>query len=177
VVVLSIACRHLDVEACLAELRRNAGLRRLIGIEQESQVPHGWNLSRFLAVLGESPHRELLHEVFNTLVQELGRVVPDLGANTAGDATQLSGRIAEPSVAAAEAAAGLPQPRGGESRRVVRLQAALAGRCQTRSRIGLRSHRYQSRRWRNPMPYIGYEPDRAAIVDDGNLKGSRRFHA
>ncbi|MCB9925484.1 MAG: transposase [Planctomycetaceae bacterium] len=78
VVVLSIACRHLDVEACLAELRRNAGLRRLIGIEQESQVPHGWNMSRFLAVLGESPHRELLHEVFNALIQELGRVVPDL---------------------------------------------------------------------------------------------------
>ncbi len=113
VVVLSIACRHLDVEACLAELRRNAGLRRLIGIEQESQVPHGWNMSRFLAVLGESPHRELLHEVFHTLIQELGRVVPDLGANTAGDATQLSGRVAEQSVATTEAAAGLPQPSGG----------------------------------------------------------------
>ncbi|MCA9145501.1 MAG: transposase [Planctomycetaceae bacterium] len=76
-------------------------------------MPHGWNMSRFLAVLGESPHRELLQEVFNVLIQELGRVVPDLGANTAGDATQLSGRVAEPSVAIAEAATGLPQPSGG----------------------------------------------------------------
>ena len=32
VLVLSVALRHVTIEACLAELARNAGLRRLIGI-------------------------------------------------------------------------------------------------------------------------------------------------
>lgn len=113
VVALSIACRHLDMEACLAELRRNVGLRRLIGIDDEAQVPKGYNMSRFLATLGEEPHRTLLHEIFDTLVARLGGVVEDLGKDTAGDATQLSGRAADPAVAAAELATGLPQPSGG----------------------------------------------------------------
>jgi hypothetical protein len=113
VVVLSIACRHPDLEACLAELRRNAGLRRLIGIETETQTPHGWNMSRFLATLGEEPHRTLLQEVFAVLIREWGRVVIDLGKDTAGDATQLSGRAAEGKAQTAEIAAELPQPSGG----------------------------------------------------------------
>jgi Transposase DDE domain/Transposase domain (DUF772) len=113
VVVLSIACRHLDMEACLAELRRNDGLRRLIGIESEDRVPHGWNMSRFLAVLGEEPHYTLLQGVFNDLIRRLGEVVPDLGRNAAGDATQLSARASSEQLAAQEVAAGLPQPSGG----------------------------------------------------------------
>lgn len=113
VVVLSIACRHLDTEACLAELRRNAGLRRLIGIDDESHVPHGWNMSRFLAVLGEEPHRTLLKDVFDILIGRLADVVGDLGKDTAGDATQLSGRAADAALAEAEIATGLPQPSGG----------------------------------------------------------------
>lgn len=113
VVVLSIACRHLDMEACLAELRRNEGLRRLIGIESEACVPHGWNMSRFLAVLGEEPHWTLLQGVFNDLIRRLGEAVPDLGRHTAGDATQLSARASGEKLAAQERAAGLPQPSGG----------------------------------------------------------------
>jgi len=35
VVVLRVALRHITTEAVLAELRRNEGLRRLIGIESE----------------------------------------------------------------------------------------------------------------------------------------------
>lgn len=113
VVVVSIACRHLDMEACLAELRRNAGLCRLIGIESPSQIPNGWNMSRFLAVLGEEPHRTFLKEVFNHLVTTLGHTVPTLGQHTAGDSTQLSGRAADAATAAQEVANGLPQPSGG----------------------------------------------------------------
>lgn len=113
VVVLSIACRHPDMEACLAELRRNDGLRRLIGIESEDRVPHGWNMSRFLAVLGEEPHFTFLQEVFNDLIRRLGEAVPDLGRHAAGDATQLSARASSEKLAAQEVAAGLPQPSGG----------------------------------------------------------------
>jgi len=49
-------------------------------------------VSRFLQVLGQEPHREHLHAVFDHMVQRLGEVVPDLGCNTAGDASALNAR-------------------------------------------------------------------------------------
>ena len=114
VVVLSIALRHVTIEACLDELRRNADLRRLIGIDRERQVPKKWNMSRFLDVLGQEPHRTRLHAVFNTMATRLGQAVPDLGRDAAGDATSLNARPKRHAEdAAAEVAEGLPQPSGG----------------------------------------------------------------
>jgi Transposase domain (DUF772) len=55
VVVLRIALRRISTEAVLAELRRNGGLRRLIGIESEAGEPKPWNISRFEDVLGQEP--------------------------------------------------------------------------------------------------------------------------
>lgn len=91
-VLLTIALRHTSIEACLQELRRNAQLRRLLGIKHENQVPKKWNISRFLEVLGQSPHRELLTDVFNRIVQVLGVTVDDLGRRLAGDSTALCAR-------------------------------------------------------------------------------------
>src|SRR3954471_22142955 len=51
VVVLRVALRHITTEAVLGELRRNEGLRRLIGIASERGVPNKWNMSRFEDVL------------------------------------------------------------------------------------------------------------------------------
>src|SRR5215470_5594271 len=65
VVVLRVALRHVTTEAVLAELRRNEGLRRLIGIASESAVPNKWNISRFEEVLGQEPNRKYLNDVFN----------------------------------------------------------------------------------------------------------------
>jgi hypothetical protein len=94
VVLLTIVLRHVHFEACLAELRRNDDLRALIGIprDEEDKVPDGWNVSRFLQVLGQEPHREHLHAVFDHMVQRLGEAVPDLGCHTAGDASALNAR-------------------------------------------------------------------------------------
>lgn len=94
VVLLTIVLRHPHFEACLAELRRNDDLRALIGIprDDEDQVPDSWNVSRFLQVLGQEPHRQHLQAVFDHMVQRLGEVVPDLGVNTAGDASALNCR-------------------------------------------------------------------------------------
>jgi hypothetical protein len=39
VVVLRVALRHITIEAVLAELRCNEGLRRIVGIESEQRVP------------------------------------------------------------------------------------------------------------------------------------------
>jgi hypothetical protein len=113
VVVLRIALRHITTEAVLAELRRNEGLRRIIGIESESGVPKPWNISRFEEVLGQEPHRTLLKEIFDGLIQRLGVAVADLGTNTAGDATGLSARRKPEETAKVEAEEGLPQASGG----------------------------------------------------------------
>jgi hypothetical protein len=113
VVVLRIALRHVTTEAMLAELRRNEALRRLIGIESEAGVPKPWNISRFEEVLGQEPHRTLLKEVFNVLIQRLGDAVVNLGTNTAGDATGLSARRKPAKTAQEEIDEGLPQATGG----------------------------------------------------------------
>src|SRR5207302_2973808 len=113
VVLLTIALRHSDFTACLAELHRNPALCRLLGIADEAQIPHGWNVSRFLDVLGQEPHLSALRGVFDHLARRLGRAVPDLGRHTAGDATALAGRAkADPKVVKAEPRQGLPQPSG-----------------------------------------------------------------
>jgi hypothetical protein len=111
--LLKIILRHPTTEACLAELQRNEGLRRLIGISTENQVPKAWNMSRFEEVLGQEPHCTLLKEIFNQQIQTLGEVVPDLGKDLAGDATALSARAANENTAKKEIEAGLPQPSGG----------------------------------------------------------------
>ena len=113
VLVLSVALRHPSIEACLGELRRNESLRRLIGIESEEAVPRKWNLSRFLDRLGQEPHLSRLHGIFDTMIQRLGSVVPDLGRHTAGDATSLNARRKPSSQAEAERRQGLPQASGG----------------------------------------------------------------
>ena len=116
--LLSIALRHPSLEACLGELSRNRALRELIGIESEAQVPKKWNLSRFLAVLGRDPHRTVLGEVFDTMARRLGEVVPDLGRDTAGDASGLNARPTPESktkrwTSKATKDSALPEPSGG----------------------------------------------------------------
>jgi Transposase DDE domain/Transposase domain (DUF772) len=112
-VALRVALRHVTTEAVLAELRRNEGLRRLIGIASEDGVPRPWDISRFEEVLGQEPHRTLLEEVFNGLIRRLGAAVADLGRTTAGDATGLSARRQEGKAAQEEIDEGLPQASGG----------------------------------------------------------------
>jgi hypothetical protein len=90
VCVLCVILRHPTIEACLAELRRNVGLRELIGIESEAGVPQKWNVSRFLAVLGQEPCRTLSHQAFEVLARRLCAAVPELGRHLAGDSTTLS---------------------------------------------------------------------------------------
>ena len=73
--VLTPLLRHPSYEACLAELRRNPSLSRLLGAE--AQIPHPWNLSRFLDTLGHPVHLAAMHDSFDRMVQQLGGVVPN----------------------------------------------------------------------------------------------------
>ncbi|GAB6188101.1 transposase [Thermopirellula anaerolimosa] len=118
--LLKIALRHPTVESCLAELRRNAELRKLIGIESEDRVPNAWNMSRFMELLGREPFRSLLQEMFNTMVRRLGEVVPDLGENLAGDATGLKARRKEGEAAEADTAQPARPGLAGKGFRLIR---------------------------------------------------------
>src|SRR3954466_15255181 len=105
--VLAIALRHVSMDACLEDLRRNPALRLLIAIEAEDKVPDADNMSRFLTRLGEEPHLTHLRGIFDGMTRRLGLVVGDLGKDTAGDSTGLSGRAAlSEKLRAAEAAQG-----------------------------------------------------------------------
>src|SRR5271156_5897687 len=113
--LLAIALRHVSTDACVDDLKRNPALRLLIGIEAEDKVPDADNMSRFLARLGEEPHLTHLRGVFDVMAKRLGLAVGDLGQDTAGDSTGLSGRAAlSEKLRAAEAEQGLPQPTGGK---------------------------------------------------------------
>ena len=115
VVLLTVALRHTSFNACLAELHRNPALCRLLDMANEDQIPNGWNVSRFLDVLGSAPHRTALCGVFDDLARRLGQAVPDLGRHTAGDATALNARPkTDAKAVATETAQGLPQPTGGK---------------------------------------------------------------
>jgi hypothetical protein len=114
VLLLTIALRHTSFESCLAELHRNPALCRLLGVAAVADLPRLWNLSRFLDVLGQEEHRLRLRDVFDVLVQRLGRAVPELGRDTAGDSTGLCARAKRDDEAVrAEVREGLPQPSGG----------------------------------------------------------------
>src|SRR5262249_54051425 len=114
VLLFTIALRHTPFESCLAERHRNASLCRLIGIPDIKDIPHLWNVSRFLDVLGEPQHQDHLRQVFDVPVQRLGRVVPDPGRDTAGDSTGLNARAKRGAHAVQpELEQGLPQPSGG----------------------------------------------------------------
>ena len=76
-------------------------------------MPKPWNISRFEEVLGQEPHRSLLKEVFNVLIQRLGPAVADLGKDTAGDSTGLWARPKPEAAAQEEIDEGLPQASGG----------------------------------------------------------------
>ena len=72
------------MQLTLDELKRNADLRRLGGMEAVAEVPKPWNMSRFLALLGKEPYRTMLAGVFDAMVRRLGGAVPDLGRHASG---------------------------------------------------------------------------------------------
>ena len=110
VYLLRIVCRQPTMEGMLGELARNPALCCLIDIASEKDIPAPWNMSRFEAVLGRPEHLALLREIFDVMVQRLGRAVPDLGVNTAGDSSALHARRSRRKSPRRSA---LPQPTGG----------------------------------------------------------------
>jgi hypothetical protein len=114
VTVLSVLCRHVWLNDCLAELHRNPALCAILGIRRVVDIPKPHNLSRSLDALGQPAHLRRLRDVFDTLVKNLAQAVADLGRHTAGDSTALAAKPKRDAAAVAEEVEqGLPQPTGG----------------------------------------------------------------
>lgn len=114
VVLVSVLCRHVWLNDCLAELHRNPSLCDILGIVKVADIPKPHNLSRFLDLLGQPAHLQALRAIFDSLVKDLGAAVPDLGKHSAGDSTALAAKPKKNAEAVAEEIAqGLPQPTGG----------------------------------------------------------------
>jgi hypothetical protein len=114
VVLLSVLCRHVWLNDCLAELHRNPTLCAILGIHKVADIPKPHNLSRFLDLLGRPASLRALRDIFDALSRDLGVVVPDLGKHTAGDSTALAAKAKRnPEAVAEEVKEGLPQPSGG----------------------------------------------------------------
>ena len=69
VLSLTILLRLTSVTTCLAELHCNPALCRVIGITAVDQIPNGWNLTRFLDVLGREPHLSAFRDVLDHVVR------------------------------------------------------------------------------------------------------------
>ena len=93
VVLLTHLLRHTSIDSCLAELCRNEGLRRLIGIESEEKVPKKWNVSRFIDVLGTEPHLARVQEIFDG--ELLGELLELLGSERTQGALGVRGALGE----------------------------------------------------------------------------------
>ena len=86
-----IVFQHPSAASLLRELWRNAELRQLCGFEPLSgmaAVPSQDAFGRFLGLVIE--HRVHLVTIFDTLVNELGAVLPDLGSRLAVDSKAIA---------------------------------------------------------------------------------------
>jgi hypothetical protein len=83
VVVLSVLCRHVWLNDCLAELGRNPAWCRLLGIRQRADIPGPHNLSRFLDLLGRPEPLRALRGAFAASVTDLVRAAVQ-GPNRGG---------------------------------------------------------------------------------------------
>ena len=88
--ISGVVFQHPTVEALLRELRRNAQLRQVCGfdlVKGLKAVPDSWAFSRFLAQV--MAHRDLIRQMFDTMVDRLMELLPDFGVSLAVDGKAL----------------------------------------------------------------------------------------
>jgi hypothetical protein len=80
--VAGVVFQHPSIESLLRELRRNAQLRQVCGLDLGKgmkAVPHSWGFSRFLGQV--IAHRAVIREMFDTLVEGVAQLPPDFGVS------------------------------------------------------------------------------------------------
>lgn len=78
-----IVYQHDSVESLRRELARNGQLRNICGLY--NKVPPSWVYSRFLNKLMEEEHKHYINEIFDTLIEQLQKLLPDFGKRLAVD--------------------------------------------------------------------------------------------
>jgi IS5 family transposase len=85
-ILAGVVYQHPSIESLRRELSRNGQLRDMCGFKGD-KVPPSWAYSRFLTNLFK--HRELVDEIFENLVEQCYRLLPDFGRNLALDGKPL----------------------------------------------------------------------------------------
>ncbi len=89
--IAGIVYQHPSTESLIRELKRNAQLRQVCGMNPfETKYPESWNFSRFNKHLIK--HQDLLHRIFQELVEPLYESLPDFGSVLAMDGKALPSR-------------------------------------------------------------------------------------
>ena len=85
-VIAGVVFQHQSAAALIRELWRNGELRQLCGFNPfaaMASAPSADAMERFLKLVVD--HKEMLSDIFHTLVDELKKELPNLGAKTAVD--------------------------------------------------------------------------------------------
>ena len=85
-ILAGVVYQHQSIESLRRELLRNGQLRNLCGFDPakgQAAVPPSWAYTRFLKLL--FAHAELVNAMFDNLVDELCKLLPDFGNILAAD--------------------------------------------------------------------------------------------
>lgn len=83
-ILAGIIYEHKSIESLRRELSRNAQLRQICGFDVfKESVPTAWAYTRFLKNVLK--HIEIIEKMFNKLVKEIQKVLPDFGKYLAFD--------------------------------------------------------------------------------------------
>jgi len=85
-ILAGIIFQHPTIESLIRELKRNVQLRYVCGFGIGS-IPKAWNYTRFLKTLIK--HLDKLEGMFDLLVDELKKLLPDLGKRLAMDSKDI----------------------------------------------------------------------------------------
>src|SRR5665647_323089 len=87
-ILAGVVFQHISVESLRRELSRNAQLRFMCGFTRKKGVPAAYVYSRFFKKLFEK--EEMINEIFDQLVNELEKLLPEFGKNLAIDGKAIS---------------------------------------------------------------------------------------
>lgn len=91
--VAMMVYNHESFSSVRRELMRNRDLRyACFGRNDKGDVPSEWAFSRFMKKLAAPEAREMAHEIFDEMVDELRTLLPGFGAVLAGDSTDVVSR-------------------------------------------------------------------------------------
>jgi len=90
-IIAGIIFQHSSIESLIRELKRNAQLRQICGLDVckgIEGVPPSYVFSRFMTKL--TSYQKLIDDSFNTIVNSICKLLPDFGENIAGDGKAIS---------------------------------------------------------------------------------------